>query len=273
MFCPLLCGGCCSLIVSPGHENHEGEGEGSSFYVAGSYRGAAYSSSDEKYEKLPFDKFADENLSVRSEGGWVSMLQHYFVTAWLSGEKESITITTDYEKLSRPDDGRSGIYVVYPAKTVKAGSEAQVKASLWLGPKLKNELAEAAPYLDRTLDYGWLWFISEFLMWIMNLIHSVVMNWGLAIICVTLVVRLAMFKLTKAQYVSFAKMRLIAPKLKELQERYKDNKEELQKQMMELYRKEHVNPLGGCFPILIQMPIFIALYWALMESVELRQAP
>ena len=251
----------------------EGEGEGSSFYVAGSYRGAAYSSDDEKYEKLPFDKFDGDSLSISSKGGWVSMLQHYFVTAWISGEKEPITITSDYEKLSRTDDGVSGIYVVYPETTVKAGSEGQVKASLWIGPKLKNELAEAAPYLDRTLDYGWLWFISEFLVWLMNIIHSAVMNWGIAIICITLIVRLAMFKLTKAQYVSFAKMRLVAPKLKELQERYKDNKEELQKQMMELYRKEHVNPLGGCFPILIQMPIFIALYWALMESVELRQAP
>ena len=155
---------------------------------------------------------------------------------------------------------------------VKADSEKTLSAKLWVGPKNQDAMAAVANNLDLTVDYGWLWFISIPLFKILNFIHSIIGNWGFSIIVLTLIVRSVMFPLTKAQYTSMAKMRLLQPKLMEIKERYKDDRQKIGAETMKLYKAEKVNPLGGCLPLLIQMPIFIALYWTLMESTELRQS-
>ena len=142
-----------------------------------------------------------------------------------------------------------------------------------MGPKVQKQLAEIAPGLDLTVDYGVLWWIGQPIFWLMTLLHSVFGNWGVAIIMVTVIVKLLLFPLSNAQYKSFAKMRKLQPKLAALKERYGDDRQKMSQAMMELYKKEKVNPLGGCFPLLLQMPVFFALYWVLLESVELRQAP
>ena len=156
--------------------------------------------------------------------------------------------------------------------SIKAGENKTIGSKLWLGPKEQDALSQVAKNLDLTVDYGWLWFISIPLFKILNFIHSIVNNWGFAIILLTLVVRGVMFPLTKAQYTSMAKMRLLQPKLMEIKEKFKDDRQKIGAETMKLYKAEKVNPLGGCLPLLIQMPIFIALYWTLMESTELRQS-
>ena len=148
-----------------------------------------------------------------------------------------------------------------------------VKSTLWTGPKLQKQMAAVANHLDLTIDYGWAWFIAKPLFLLLELIQSIVKNWGLAIIGVTLVVKAILYPLTKAQYTSMAKMRMLQPKLQEMRERFGDDRQRMTQEMMDLYKKEKVNPLGGCLPILLQMPIFIALYWTFMEAVELRHAP
>ncbi len=160
-----------------------------------------------------------------------------------------------------------------PIQTVAPGQSKEIKATLWVGPKLQNEMAATAKNLNLTVDYGWLWFIASPLRKLLSFIHSIVGNWGIAIIVLTFIVRGAMYPLTKAQYTSMAKMRMLQPKIQAMRERLGDDRQRMSQEMMELYKKEKVNPLGGCLPILLQMPIFIALYWALMESVELRHAP
>ncbi|WP_375146767.1 membrane protein insertase YidC, partial [Vibrio parahaemolyticus] len=157
--------------------------------------------------------------------------------------------------------------------TIATGDQAKFEATLWVGPKLQQEMAAVAPNLDLVVDYGWLWFIAKPLHSLLAFIQSFVGNWGVAIICLTFIVRGAMYPLTKAQYTSMAKMRMLQPKLQAMRERIGDDRQRMSQEMMELYKKEKVNPLGGCLPLVLQMPIFIALYWALMESVELRHSP
>ncbi|MGL4733775.1 MAG: membrane protein insertase YidC [Enterovibrio sp.] len=233
------------------------------------YRGGVYSADKAKYEKYSFDDMQERSLNLTFvEQGWAGMMQHYFATAWLpkpnSGEVNLFT---------RVSGGQAFIGLRYPAVTVAAGSSETLSAKLWVGPKLQDQMAQAAPNLNLTIDYGWLWFIASPLHWLLSSIQWLVGNWGLAIILLTFIVRGVMFPLTKAQYTSMAKMRMLQPKLQEMKERIGEDRQRMSQEMMELYRKEKVNPLGGCLPLLLQMPIFIALYWALMESVELRHAP
>ncbi|NVH48532.1 membrane protein insertase YidC [Photobacterium damselae] len=233
------------------------------------YQGGAYSSVDTNYKKYSFDDMKDNNLNVTTPDGWVAVLQHYFVSAWIPRDgNESLN-----NLYSRSSDGNGYIGVRMPAVTVAPGATDTLKATLWVGPKLQNEMAATAKNLNLTVDYGWLWFIASPLHKLLSFIHSIVGNWGVAIMVLTFIVRGAMYPLTKAQYTSMAKMRMLQPKLQAMRERFGDDRQRLSQEMMELYRKEKVNPLGGCLPILVQMPIFIALYWALMESVELRHAP
>ncbi|WKE65678.1 membrane protein insertase YidC [Gallaecimonas kandeliae] len=244
--------------------NHEPEGH----MVAHSYTGAVYSTDDESYEKYSFDKIKEHDLAKETGTGWVAMLQHYFVSAWapkMDGTK------LDVYSLQSGDQAIIGIKSQPVA--VAAHGEASLSADLYVGPKDQDALAQAAPKLEKTVDYGFLWFISEFLFWLLKLLHGVVHNWGFAIILLTLLVRGAMFPLTKAQFTSMAKMRNLQPKIAALKERFGDDRQRMSQGMMELYKKEGVNPLGGCFPLLLQMPIFMALYYVLQESVELRQAP
>lgn len=233
------------------------------------YRGGAYSSHDVRYKKYSFDDMQDRNLSISlSDGeGWVAMLEHYFATAWIPRNEPGSNLYT------RVIGNMGDIGVRMPNKTIANGDKAQFEATLWAGPKLQDEMAKVAPNLDLVVDYGWLWFIAKPLHWLLSMIQSVVINWGLSIIILTFIVRGAMYPLTKAQYTSMAKMRMLQPKLQAMRERIGDDRQRMSQEMMELYKKEKVNPLGGCLPIFLQMPIFIALYWSLMESVELRHSP
>jgi len=232
------------------------------------YRGGAYSTADTRYKKYSFDDMQDSALSQTTEGGWVAMLQHYFVSAWIPSATENNQL---YSNIIQNKDAAIGFKA--PVTTIAAQSSADIEANLWVGPKLQKEMSEVANNLDLTVDYGWLWFIAQPLFQLLLFFQGIVGNWGLAIILITFTVKGALYPLTKAQYTSMAKMRLLQPKIQELRERYGEDRQKVSKAMMELYKTEKVNPLGGCFPILLQMPIFIALYWSLMESVELRHAP
>ncbi|WP_261882313.1 membrane protein insertase YidC [Vibrio pelagius] len=233
------------------------------------YRGGAYSTEDTRYKKYSFDDMQDRNLSLNLANGqgWAAMIQHYFASAWIPRDEAGSNLYT------RVIGNLGDIGVRMPNKTIANGDQANFTATLWVGPKLQDQMAEVAPNLDLVVDYGWLWFIAKPLHTLLSFIQGFVSNWGVAIIILTFIVRGAMYPLTKAQYTSMAKMRMLQPKLTAMRERIGDDRQRMSQEMMELYKKEKVNPLGGCLPILLQMPIFISLYWALMESVELRHSP
>nr|CAA6828927.1 MAG: Inner membrane protein translocase component YidC, long form [uncultured Thiotrichaceae bacterium] len=234
--------------------------------------GGAYYNKD-KYDTISFDDMS-EGLSTEDDkatGGWVSMMQHYFVSAWVPPQTEQ----TQYYSREIRTLGVPG-YILgarSPMKQVASGAKDTFQTSLWIGPKLQEDLEVIAEGLDLTVDYGIFAFISKPIFWMMKLIHGVVQNWGWTIIFLTLFIKLLFFWPSAASYKSMAKMKAMAPKLKELGERYENDPQAKQKAMMEIYRKEKLNPLGGCLPILIQIPVFMGLYWVLLESVEIRQAP
>ena len=249
---------------------------GGAMIVAGAYRGTAYSTDDTRYEKHTLEDLVDlavekKPLAVQTTGGWVAMIQHYFVSAWIGDTSEGVKNVV-FSNASK-DGSEAIIGIRTEPTTIAAHSSHEFKSSMWVGPKSQDEMEKVAPNLDLTVDYGWLWFISIPLFKILEFIHGFIGNWGFSIIILTLIVRGVLFPLTKAQYTSMAKMRLLGPKMQELRERYGDDRQKLGQETMRLYKNEKVNPLGGCLPLLIQMPIFIALYWTLMESTELRHAP
>ena len=232
------------------------------------YVGAAYSTTEDVYEKYDFDDIAEANLSVSTQGGWVAMLQHYFVSSWVP-EK-----TSDNQLYTRYTSNKDAVIgFKAPAITIEPNSTATTSATFYVGPKDQDVLESIEQNLDLTIDYGFLFMISQPLFWLLIKIQSIVTNWGVAIIIITLIVKGGMYPLTKAQYTSMAKMRALQPKMAQLKERLGDDKQKMSQAMMELYRKEKVNPAGGCLPLIIQMPIFLALYWVFLESVELRHAP
>lgn len=232
------------------------------------YKGTAYSTTEDVYEKYDFDDIEDKNLNVSTQGGWVAMLQHYFVSSWVPEKSATNQL---YSLYSANRDAIIGFKA--PAITVEPNSTATTSATFYVGPKDQDVLESIEENLDLTIDYGFLFMISQPLFWLLIKIQSVVANWGVAIIIITLIVKGGMYPLTKAQYTSMAKMRNLQPKMTQLKERFGDDRQKMSQAMMELYRKEKVNPAGGCLPLLIQMPIFLALYWVFLESVELRHAP
>ncbi|CRY73673.1 membrane protein insertase YidC [Yersinia pseudotuberculosis] len=241
---------------------------GSNNFALQTYRGAAYSSDETKYKKYSFSDIEDKNLDITTKGGWVAMLQQYFATAWIPAANETNTFYS-----AELGNGLAAIGFKGAPVVIQPGEQKQLSATLWVGPEIQNKMAEIAPHLDLTVDYGWLWFISQPLFKLLKFIHSFVGNWGFSIIVITFIVRGIMYPLTKAQYTSMAKMRLLQPKLAAMRERIGDDKQRMSQEMMALYKAEKVNPLGGCLPLIIQMPIFLALYYMLMSSVELRHAP
>ncbi|SSZ30020.1 Oxa1Ec [Aggregatibacter aphrophilus] len=233
------------------------------------YTGGAYSSSETNYKKYSFSDMENANLSINTKAGWVAILQHYFVSAWIPNQDADNQLYTLTDKANNTGSiGYRG-----PVTVIQPNSTETLTSKLWTGPKLQNEMGEVANHLDLTVDYGWAWFIAKPLFWLLTFIQKLVHNWGLAIICVTLVVKAILYPLTKAQYTSMAKMRMLQPKLQEMRERFGEDRQRMSQEMMKLYKDEKVNPLGGCLPLLLQMPIFIALYWTFMEAVELRHAP
>ena len=232
------------------------------------YRGGAFSVQDDKYSKYDFGDMADANLKELTTGGWVAMLQHYFVTAWIPNSEQDNRL---YSSVIGEDFAAIGFKS--QQLTIAPKSTGEITAALYTGPKLQDRLEKASPYLDLTVDYGFLWWLAKPLHWLMTFFYGLVGNWGFAIIMLTFVVRGAMYPLSKKQYVSMAKMRQLQPKMAALKERFGDDRQKMGQATMELYKKEQVNPLGGCLPLLFQMPIFIGLFWMLQESVELRHAP
>jgi len=232
------------------------------------YTGAVYYAPDTKYTKESFDDIAKAPLDVNVADGWIAMIQHYFLAAWIPPRQLEQTF---YTKTVGGDRYIVGTYS--PAVTVPPGATHAFSAELFAGPKLQDDLAAVAPGLELTVDYGWLTIIAEPIHWLLSAIHSVVGNWGWSIIILTILIKLAFYKLSETSYKSMANMRKLAPRMQALKDRYGDDKERMNQAMMEMYKKEKINPLGGCLPILVQIPVFIALYWVLLESVELRHAP
>ncbi len=238
-----------------------------------SYAGGAVYSPEEKFEKLPFGDFEDfvaENYKRTITGGWMAMPQHYFASAWIPPAEQSVEYSVAIVKAS-PE--RYLTRARAPTERVAAGSSKTLSAQLFVGPKLQDLLPEVAPGLDLTVDYGIFTIFSKPLFAVLEFLHGMVGNWGVAIILLTLLVKLVFFKLSEAQYRSMAKMRKIQPRLEVLKERYGDDRQKMATAQMEMFKKEKINPLGGCLPILVQIPVFISLYWVILESVELRQAP
>ncbi len=220
-----------------------------------------------RFRKVSFKDLAKEPVELKQSGGWLAMLQHYFFAAVIPPAGEAATF------VGKPSTAR-GFLAQYigAAQEIPAQTEKTFSSQLYIGPKVQHTLADIAPGLELTIDYGILTPVAEPLFWLLNWFHKLTGNWGAAIILLTLAVKFALFKLSEAQYRSMAKMKKYAPRIQELKERHGDDRERMQKAMMELYKKEKFNPLAGCWPLLVQMPIFIALYWVLQESVELRQA-
>lgn len=230
------------------------------------YMGGAWGTPDETYNKLKFDNFNKDKLNVSSKEGWVAIVQHYFVSAWTPDN-----FTGQF--FSRENQGNYLIGFTSQPLTVAAGKQNTLSATLYAGPKVQTELNEVAEGLNKTVDYGTLWPISKLLFTLLLSIHSLIGNWGWSIIGLTLLVKVILMWISGKSYYSMAKMRAIAPRLQALKEEHGDDRMKMSQAMMALYKEEKVNPMAGCLPMLMQMPIFLALYWVLVESVELRHAP
>ncbi len=234
-----------------------------------SYLGGAVYTPEDKLKKIDFEDFGD-GYSAQTAGGWLAMVQHYFFAGWIPQAEENNAYTSTILNGGQP---RYLLRALSPTVSVAPGAQQQFTSRLYVGPKLQEQLDEIAPGLGLTVDYGIFTIFSKPLFWLLSKIHNVVGNWGWAIVILTILIKLAFFKLTEAQYRSMARMRKLQPRIEALKERYGDDRQKMSQAMMEIYRTEKVNPLGGCLPILVQIPIFIALYWVLLESVELRHAP
>lgn len=229
--------------------------------------GAAYSSPEKTYQKLNFEKMAEQNLNTTITGGWAAMLEHYFLSAWVPKNTEAMTYYT------HANDDLYTIGMLSSPMVVNPQAQLDTGATLYTGPEIMDRLKAIAPNLDLTVDYGILWFISIAIFWLMKQIYLVVGNWGWSIVLVTVLIKLVFYHLSAKSYRSMAAMRKLQPRLQALKERFGDDKQKLTQATMELYKTEKINPLGGCLPVIVQIPVFIALYWVLFESVELRQAP
>ncbi len=232
------------------------------------FLGAALTQPDKRFTKFSFEEMAEEPFKRQLTGGWVAMIQHYFLSAWIPNPEQTHTYST---RVTGKGFNIAGF--TSPTLVVDPGQQGVTGARFYAGPKDQYRLEEISPYLDLSVDYGWLWWIAQPLFWLLTKIHALVGNWGVAIILLTVLIKAAFFKLSATSYRSMANMRRVQPKMADIREQYADDKQKQSHAMMELYKKEKINPMGGCLPILVQMPVFIALYWTLMESVELRHAP
>nr|WP_298152228.1 membrane protein insertase YidC [uncultured Pseudoxanthomonas sp.] len=238
-----------------------------------SFNGATWWDGSYQRRKFNEDYLEDGRVNAQVKDGWIAILQHHFFSAWIPSADDTTTISLD-----TPDNGaRALIREMGPGVNVGPGQQATTTARLWVGPKLVDKIhAINAPGIDRVVDYSQfaiLALLGQGLFWVLNVLHGFIGNWGWSIIGLVILVKLALYPLSAAQYKSFAKMRKFQPRIQQLKERYGDDKQKFQVAMMELYKKEKINPMGGCLPILVQMPVFLALYWVLVETVELRQAP
>ena len=233
------------------------------------YLGPVFSSSKDTYEKYDFDDIKESSYQNKSVGGWVALIQHYFLSAWIPDQNSEYLYQGRYGENS----GRYALGYTSKDSIISYGESTFTENTLYVGPKLPIQLAEIEENLDLTVDYGFLWWLGKPMYWFLDLGHSIFNNWGLAIIFLTVALKLLTWPLSAKAYVSMGKMRELAPKMQLLQEKHGDNKQAMSQELMEMYKKEGVNPLGGCLPMLAQMPFFLAFYWVLLETVELRHSP
>lgn len=233
------------------------------------YTGGVIYNDEIKYEKINFDDMQEENLKREMENGWLAMIQHYFLIAWIPESNGKNLYFTRY-------NAESDRYILgtrSSAKRLMPNEQGAFHSRFVVGPKLQNKLGDIQPGLELTVDYGVLTIIAKPLFWWLNILHGFFGNWGWAIIFLTITVKGLFYKLSEMSYKSMAKMRKVAPRIKQMKEQYGDDRQAMSKAMMDMYKREKINPMGGCFPILVQIPVFISLYWVLLESVEMRQAP
>ncbi|MCG7929700.1 MAG: membrane protein insertase YidC [Candidatus Thiodiazotropha lotti] len=245
----------------------EPDGDGSGFTTY-TYTGGVYYNPKDKYEKVDFDDMASKKLDIDTDRGWLAMIQHYFLSAWIPPKDQ-----VEHYYTNALTGGKYLLGSYSPSITVENGETQKISRQLYIGPKLQDQLEQIAEGLELTVDYGWLTVIAKPIFWLLKSIHNMVGNWGWAIILLTLLIKAVFYKLSETSYKSMANMRKFTPRVQALKDRYGDDKQRFQQAMMELYKTEKINPLGGCLPILVQIPVFIALYWVLLESVELRHAP
>ena len=233
------------------------------------YLGPVFSSTRDTYEKYDFDDIKDAPYQNKTFGGWVAFIQHYFLTAWIPDQ------SAEHLYQARYNESRGKYSVGYTSKDsiLSYGSKAVSSNVFYVGPKLPKQLANIEENLDLTVDYGFLWWLGKPMYWLLDIGYGIFQNWGLAIIFLTVILKIATWPLSAKAYVSMGKMRELAPKMQQLQEKHGDNRQAMSQELMEIYKKEGVNPLGGCLPMLAQMPFFLAFYWVLLETVELRHSP
>ena len=246
------------------HDNESKQGS----KMMPTFTGGAYYTEADKFKKVKFADMAKDNLSKTSQDGWIGLIEHYFASAWIpkAGDKREF-----YTKQLNDDTFALG--AVVPAASIAAGAKAEFGARLFAGPQNHADLAAAAPGLEFAVDYGWLTIVAKPLFWALSKIEALVHNWGVAIIIVTILLKALFYPLSAKSYRSMAQMREMAPRLQSMKEKFGDDKQKMQQAMMELYKTEKINPMSGCLPILIQVPVFIAFYWMLSASIELRHAP
>ncbi len=233
------------------------------------FLGGAWGAGEKTYNKVEFTDFTEEAVKETAKGGWTAIVQHYFVAAWIP----DANTTNHLNSRANKEKGEYFIGFTSPDLTVAAGMQNSIQAKLYAGPKIQDHLKVLSPGLELTVDYGWLWFIAQFLFWVLKALHGFLGNWGWSIVFLTLFVKLAFFHLSATSYKSMANMRRVTPDMQRIKEQYGTDRAKMSQAMMELYQKEKINPISGCLPMLVQMPVFLALYWTLMESVELRHAP
>ncbi|WP_020183287.1 membrane protein insertase YidC [Methylotenera sp. 1P/1] len=246
------------------HDNKSNQGSA----MMPTFTGGAYYNETDKYKKVKFDEMAKQDLAVKAKDGWVGLVQHYFVGAWIPKAGLERKFYT-----SQLTDHYFSIGSMSPLGSVAAGASLTVPAELYVGPQTQKDLEATAPGLEYVVDYGILTIIAKPLFWLLSQLYELVKNWGVAIILLTVIIKAAFFKLSASSYKSMAQMRELAPRLQAMKEKFGDDKQKMQQAMLEMYRTEKINPMGGCLPILVQIPVFIALYWVLLGSVELRHAP
>jgi YidC/Oxa1 family membrane protein insertase len=241
------------------------------FGGAHTFTGPAFYTDEGKFQKVSFGDISDgkAKFTPNADNGWVAIVQHYFVSAWLPPQG----VTREYQTKKIPEKNLYTASVLFTPDTIEPGATKQIEARLYVGPQDQNKLEEIAPGLKLVVDYGILTVIAAPLFWLLSFLYSFTGNWGWAIILVTIIIKAIFFPLSAASYKSMAKMRVLAPRMQRLKELYGNDKPKMQQEMMNIYRTEKINPLGGCLPILVQIPVFIALYWVLLGSVEMRQAP
>jgi YidC/Oxa1 family membrane protein insertase len=246
------------------HDNESNQGTA----LMPTFTGGTYYTKANNFNKIPFTKMEDEDLNLSSNDGWIGLLQHYFVSAWIP--KNGLKMTFYTKKL---DDHLFSMGAKSTLPAIAPNTTYTISAELYSGSQTKEDLLAAAPGLEYTVDYGWLKIIATPLFWLLSQIQALVGNWGIAIILLTILIKAAFYPLSAKSYKSMAQMRELAPRLQSMKEKFGDDRQKMQMAMMELYKTEKINPMSGCLPILVQIPVFISLYWMLLGSVELRHAP